>query len=246
MFTSCVNSKIILSHRDDLKQPPCSLLKSGEGTKTNISICTNWQSGCVSNIDGKSWYLFSSSFFDFQTLELISQSLRPSQNPAKDPKRNSSALHLHARPTLKLLSFLPSWRSCAPRKSHLRLGGRTWYPDSNWSYTWTGQYWKNRMAQRAISSTPSLTSHAVNNQIRKIAASNHIKGLFTCLHLVSTPKSYSVTEMISNSLRAPYSNRGKEQRQTSRFAPIGNQAVSQTLMANHGISSLQVFSIFRP
>ena len=89
MFTSCVNSKIILSNRDDLKQPPCSLLKSGEGTKTNISICTNWQSGCVSNIDGKSWYLFSSSFFDFQTLELISQSLRPSQNRAKDPRGTS-------------------------------------------------------------------------------------------------------------------------------------------------------------
>ena len=89
MFTSCVNSKIILSNRDDLKQPPCSLLKSGEGTKTNISICTNWQSGCVSNIDGKSWYLFSSIFFDFQTLELISQSLQPSQNRAKDPRGTS-------------------------------------------------------------------------------------------------------------------------------------------------------------
>ena len=103
---------------------------------------------------------------------------------------------------------------------------------SRWSYTWTGQYWKNSSAQRAISSTPSLTSHAVNDQMRRLA-SNQIKRL-TCLHLVSTPKSYSVTEMISNSLRAPYSNRGKEQRQTSRFEPIGNQAVSQTLMADYG------------
>ena len=91
-----------------------------------------------------------------------------------------------------------------------------------------------KTAQLAISRTPSLTSRAVNDQMRRLA-SNQIKTLFTikCLHLVSTPKSYSVTEMISNSLPAPYSNRGKEGRQTSRFEPIGNQAMSQTLMANH-------------
>ena len=33
--------------------------------------------------------------FDFQTLELIFQSLQPSQNCAKDPKRNSWERHLH-------------------------------------------------------------------------------------------------------------------------------------------------------
>ena len=54
------------------------------GTTTNIKTWTNWQSSFVSTIDGN---LFN--FFPFQTLELISQSLQLSQNPAKDPRSTS-------------------------------------------------------------------------------------------------------------------------------------------------------------
>ena len=86
----------------------------------------------------------SSMLFVFQTTELISQSLQPSQNPAKDPKRNSWARHLHPNPptTLRFGSLLPNWWTFPPHKSHLRRGGRTWYPDSNRSYTWTGHIGK--------------------------------------------------------------------------------------------------------
>ena len=49
------------------------------------------------------------------------------------PRRNSWAWHLHctSRTTLRFLSFLGSARSFDSRKSHLRRGGRTWYPDCN-------------------------------------------------------------------------------------------------------------------
>ena len=79
----------------------------------------------------------SSFLFGFQTLDLISQSLQPSQDPAKDPKRNSWARHLHnsSPTTLKFWCFLPSWWSFPPHKSHLRRGGRTWCPECNWNCT---------------------------------------------------------------------------------------------------------------
>ena len=48
------------------------------------------------------------------------------------PKRNSWARHLHVSPrTLKFGFFPQNWWSFSPHKSHLRRGGRTWYPDSN-------------------------------------------------------------------------------------------------------------------
>ena len=74
-----------LSNRDELKQPPCSLLTQRAGTTTKdqdvnqlpIELCLRHLSQIME---------ISSNLFDFQTLELISQSLQPSQNPAKDPR----------------------------------------------------------------------------------------------------------------------------------------------------------------
>ena len=53
------------------------------------------------------------------------------------PKRNSWARHLHfpSPTTLRFGSLLPNWWGCAAHKSHLRRGGRTWYPDCNWNCT---------------------------------------------------------------------------------------------------------------
>ena len=113
---------------------PCS--HKGQEQLQNIKTWTNWQSSCFSNIDG-TFVAISSSLFDFRPRSWSPRVLPPSQNPAKDPKRKSWARHLHssAPMTLQCLSFLPSWRSWQRHKSHLRRGGRTWYPDSNWSYT---------------------------------------------------------------------------------------------------------------
>ena len=57
----------------------------GKEQLQNIKTWTNWQSSCFSNIDG-TFVVISSILFDSQTLELISQSLQPSQNRAKDPR----------------------------------------------------------------------------------------------------------------------------------------------------------------
>ena len=53
------------------------------------------------------------------------------------PQRNSWArhLHMHSPTNLKFQGFLPSSWSFAAHKSHLRSGGRTWYPDCNWNCT---------------------------------------------------------------------------------------------------------------
>ena len=62
---------------------PCSHKEQEE--LQNVKTWTNWQSSCFSNIDG-TFEAISSILFDFQTTELISQSLEPSQNLAKDPR----------------------------------------------------------------------------------------------------------------------------------------------------------------
>ena len=106
----------------------------GKEQLQNIKTWTNWQSRCVANIDGKlskSVQVFSISDHgvDLPEPTAISKS-------RQRPKRNSSARHLHTRPmNLKFWCFLSSWLSCGPHKSHLRRGGRTWYPDSNWNCT---------------------------------------------------------------------------------------------------------------
>ena len=138
--------KCLLSYSQDFtrrngpKQPPPS---RKAGTTTNIKTWTYWQS----TYDNLSKSLHS--FLVFRPLELISQSLQPFQNRAKDPKRKSCARHLHfAAPTTLRFGSLLNWRSCAPHKSHLRRGGRTWYPDSNWNCT-ERDIFKNWAAQRA-------------------------------------------------------------------------------------------------
>ena len=125
-------------HTDELKQPSCSLLTWGKGKTTKhqdlnqlaIKLCCKYWWQIMENL--RKSLQFS---FDFQTLELISQSLQPSQNRAKDPKRKSWAQHLHVSPMTLRFESLLNWRSCDPHKSHLRRGGRTWYPDSNWNCT---------------------------------------------------------------------------------------------------------------
>ena len=71
---------------------PCSNIGQ-EQLQTSRLEPTGNQAFC--NIDGKYimekksieiWIEISSIPFDFQTLELISKSLQPSQNPAKDPR----------------------------------------------------------------------------------------------------------------------------------------------------------------
>ena len=59
------------------------------------------------------------------------------------PKRNSWAQHLQHTllTTLQCLSFLLNWWSFAQQKSHLRRGGRTWYPDCH-KLHWTGHIGK--------------------------------------------------------------------------------------------------------
>ena len=111
---------------------PLPYSNEGKEQLQNIKTWTNWRSSCFSNIDS-----ISSILFDFQTTELISQNLQPSQNPAKDPKRKSWAQHLHVSPMTLRFGSLPNWWSFSPHKSHLRRGGRTWYPDSNWNCPWT-------------------------------------------------------------------------------------------------------------
>ena len=61
----------------------------GTRTITKHQDLNQLDSSFVANIDGKSWKSMeiSSTLFDFQTLELISQTLQPSQNGAKDPRR---------------------------------------------------------------------------------------------------------------------------------------------------------------
>ena len=94
--------KILHQKRDEPKQPPSSLFKRGKGTTSNMNTSTNWLSRFVGNIEGKSWKSkISSTLLDVQTLELISQSLQPSENPAKDPRgtpEHGTSIILRRRP----------------------------------------------------------------------------------------------------------------------------------------------------
>ena len=128
------NPKIILRNRDKLKQPSCSLRHEGKEKLQNIKTWTNWQSSFLANIDGKWWkslQLFSVSDHgvDLPEPTAISKS-------CQRPKRNFWARHLHisSPTTLKFWCFLPSAWSFDSHKSHLRRGGRTWYPECNWNY----------------------------------------------------------------------------------------------------------------
>ena len=77
----------------------------------------------------------SLQFFSIlRQLELISQSRQPSQNPAKDPRGTSEhgTSTFRRRPWNFKLSFLPELAKLSlAQKSHLRRGGRTWYPECN-------------------------------------------------------------------------------------------------------------------
>ena len=90
----------------------------------------------TSSIDGKiskSLQLFSVSDHgvDLPEPTAISKS-------CQRPKRKSWEQHLHFAPptNLKFRSFLPIARRCYWHKSHLRRGGRTWYPECNKNYPW--------------------------------------------------------------------------------------------------------------
>ena len=114
---------------------PAPCLHKGQEQLQNIKMWTNWQSSFVSNMMANHRNLFNSFRFSDPRVDLpepmaISKS-------CQRPKRNFWARHLHcSSPTnLKFLCFLPSAQSCAPHKSHLRRGGRTWYPDCNWNCT---------------------------------------------------------------------------------------------------------------
>ena len=115
----------------------------------NIKTWTNWQSSFVANIDVRSWKSMeiSSILFDFQTTELISQSLQPSQNRAKDPRgtpeHGTSMLrrrriwnYLSFRIGEALLDINPTWARRQNLVSRFQL-----------KLSWT--YVKNKSAQRA-------------------------------------------------------------------------------------------------
>ena len=78
---------------------PLPYSNNGKEHLQKIKTWTNCQSNFVANIYRKLWNLFNS--FWFQTTELISQSLRPSQNPTKDPRgtpEHGTSIELCRRP----------------------------------------------------------------------------------------------------------------------------------------------------
>ena len=142
----------ILRKKDKLKQPPRSLLKSAAGTTTNIkSYCKPIRNQGLSQIfmanhENRKSLQF---FFDFQTLELISQSLQPSQNPAEDPRgtEHSTSRLVRRRPCDLNLSSgvgeaLPHINPTCGVEAELGIQITT-----ETALDWT--YWKNRIAQLA-------------------------------------------------------------------------------------------------
>ena len=106
----------------------------------SVSVCTHW----LMRLSPTPPYstISCQPLFDFQALELCSHlKILPKT------KRNSWARHLHFSlpTTLRFESFLPSVRTFAAHKSHLRRGGRTWYSDSNWNCIWTKHIWRIKL-----------------------------------------------------------------------------------------------------
>ena len=132
-------------------------------TTTNIKTWTNWQTSFVANIDGKLWKSMeiSSILFDFQTLELISQSPQPSQNPAKDPRgtpEHGTSILLRQRPWNCYVSsqvfevVVHINRTCGVEAE---LGIKI---PTETALVW--KYWKNKTAERATCKSQKVFNHS--------------------------------------------------------------------------------------
>ena len=129
------NPKIILRNRDKLKQPSCSLLTWGKGKTTKHQDLNQ----LAIKPSRKHWWQMmeiSSTLFCFRPR---SWSPRAYSHLKILPKTQEELLstappYFFATRHLKFWCFLPSAWSFASHKSHLRRGGRTWYPECNWNY----------------------------------------------------------------------------------------------------------------
>jgi len=225
------------------------------------------------------WHICSNLFISFRfsdpRVDLTEPTAISISKSCQRPKRNSRARHLHvcSPMTLRFESFLPSARSCQRHKSHLRRGGRTWYPDSNWNCTgldilenkelhngircipknsaniaednntcsilfilWLSRLAQAKCCQSEKSKTPSLTSHVMNNQqpgTTHDATVYNFESILLCQIRNLTQYQRLRWTQTATLLPTHTQIRGRKTYKTSRLKPIGNQAVSQTLMANH-------------
>ena len=118
-----------------------SYSNKGKEQLKNIKTWNHWQSSFVSNIDGNYGNLWKSlQFFSISDPRVDLPEPTAISKSCQRLKRNSWARHLHVSSptTLRYKSLLLNWRSFSPHKSHLRRGGRTWYPDFNWNCTGLG------------------------------------------------------------------------------------------------------------
>ena len=249
-------SQIKIIFRIISKSHPAPCSHNGQEELQDIKTWTNWQSSFVANIDGKSWK--SMEISDLTEPTAISKSCQTPQwtaehSTSKFLRRGIWNFYLsfrigevvfHKNPTCGVEAELGIQ---IPTEATLGLdnlgkielhNGPHYSPKSSANIAYESNtcsilfiLWLSRWAQTECcrsekNNIPSLTSHVMNNQIRRLSTI-----LIQIKFIFRNRKNILVPAHVGD----------RNNYKTSRLEPIGNQALSQTLMANDG----NLFNSFR-